>query len=253
MAVARSSDEASMTRALQALGARMDPVIDLLDHLENVFFWIKDSKGAYRWINMVMIVERGLRSRAEMIGKTDFDYFEAELANQYRLDDEYVLAGNAIRGRIEEVVINHVSSWYSTTKFPLRDRRGRVVGTAGLATPIRKPSREAGHGSPLVLAIQHMGRHFREPVKNAVLARICGMSPGNFQRRFRASYHCTPHTYLRELRVRMSCQDLVHSERSLAAIADEHGFADQSHFTKEFRKFMAETPRAYRARYQRRT
>ena len=48
----------------------------------------------------------------------------------------------------------------------------------------------------------------------------------------------------------MSCSALVFSRKSLAEVATEYGFADQSHFTKEFRRFMEETPRAYRARYQ---
>ena len=43
---------------------------------------------------------------------------------------------------------------------------------------------------------------------------------------------------------------LVFSRKSLADVATESGFADQSHFTKEFRRFMNETPRAYRRRYQ---
>ena len=39
---------------------------------------------------------------------------------------------------------------------------------------------------------------------------------------------------------------------TLAEIAATTGFADQSHFTKEFRRFMNETPRGYRTRYQQR-
>ena len=49
----------------------------------------------------------------------------------------------------------------------------------------------------------------------------------------------------------MSCSALVFSQKSLAQIATEFGFADQSHFTKEFRRVIGGTPRDYRARYQR--
>jgi AraC family transcriptional regulator len=48
----------------------------------------------------------------------------------------------------------------------------------------------------------------------------------------------------------MSCSALVFSKKSLAEVAHEFGFADQSHFTKEFRRLMQETPRAYRERCQ---
>jgi AraC-like DNA-binding protein len=47
----------------------------------------------------------------------------------------------------------------------------------------------------------------------------------------------------------MSCSALVFTRKLLAEIAAESGFADQSHFTKEFGRLMGETPRAYRLRY----
>jgi AraC-like DNA-binding protein len=50
--------------------------------------------------------------------------------------------------------------------------------------------------------------------------------------------------------VRLSCKALGQTGKSLATIAEEHGFADQSHFTKEFRRMMKETPRAYRKRFR---
>jgi len=43
---------------------------------------------------------------------------------------------------------------------------------------------------------------------------------------------------------------LVYSEFSIAEVASEYGFSDQSHFAKEFRRIMAETPRQYRTRFQ---
>jgi len=49
----------------------------------------------------------------------------------------------------------------------------------------------------------------------------------------------------------MSCGALVFSKKSLAEVASEFGFADQSHFAKEFRRIMGDTPRTYRERYQR--
>ncbi len=70
------------------------------------------------------------------------------------------------------------------------------------------------------------------------------------RRQFRATYHSSPHDYVRQIRVRMSCSALVFSKKTLAEVANEFGFADQSHFTKEFRRIMGETPRAYRSRCQ---
>ncbi len=250
MATEQSSDEASLTAALKKLGAQLDPIIVLLDHLQDGYFWIKDTQGRFCWINTAVVIRRGLRHRSDMIGKSDLDYYEPTRASQYLSDDRYVLAGNVIRNRVEQVVINHVGGWYSTCKVPLRDRRGRVVGSAGLSTPIHKLERSTGQSPSLAAAVQDIAEHYHEPIKNSALARMCGMSLGNFQRQFRATYHCSPHTYVRELRVRLSCRALVTTSVALATIAEDHGFSDQSHFTKEFRQMMKETPRSYRMRFQ---
>jgi len=44
----------------------------------------------------------------------------------------------------------------------------------------------------------------------------------------------------------MSCSALVFSRKTLAEVASDFGFADQSHFTKEFRRIIGEMPRAPR-------
>jgi AraC family L-rhamnose operon transcriptional activator RhaR/AraC family L-rhamnose operon regulatory protein RhaS len=100
-------------------------------------------------------------------------------------------------------------------------------------------------------AIRFVSQHFAEPITNQELAKACGLSVRAFERQFRATYQSSPHDYVRQMRVRMSCSALVFSKKSLAEVASTFGFADQSHFAKEFRRIMGDTPREYRARYQR--
>ena len=104
--------------------------------------------------------------------------------------------------------------------------------------------------SRLSVAIRYISQNFADRITNEDLAKACGLSVRAFERQFQAAYHSSPHDYIRQLRVRMSCSALVFSRKTLAEVSTQFGFADQSHFTKEFRKFMAETPRAYRSRYQ---
>ena len=49
----------------------------------------------------------------------------------------------------------------------------------------------------------------------------------------------------------MACRELVFTEKALAEVAVESGFADQSHFNHEFRRQMGRTPRGYREHYRR--
>ncbi|WP_323183165.1 helix-turn-helix domain-containing protein [Paraburkholderia sp. CNPSo 3076] len=52
---------------------------------------------------------------------------------------------------------------------------------------------------------------------------------------------------MRQLRLDFACTELTRGRLSLAAIAEAAGFADQSHFTRVFRRRMGLTPGAYRA------
>lgn len=256
-----TSPDDSMLGTLSRIGAGAPEVIELFDYLEDTPLWMKDEAGHYEWANVALLLNFGLKTRAEIIGRTDYDFCGEVLANQYRIDDERVLRGERILSRVELVGrFNHTARWCVTSKVPLRDPQGNIVGTAGVTRPINPgdtgaPATAATptpSGSPLSVAIRFISQNFADRMTNEDLAKACGLSVRAFERQFQAAYHSSPHDYLRQLRVRMSCSALVFSRKSLAEVATEFGFADQSHFTKEFRKFMAETPRAYRVRYQQR-
>src|SRR5256885_1102426 len=126
--------ETSLEAATRSLGARTDPVFELFDYLKDVLFWIKDKKGIFRWVNTTLMVHMGKSSRDQIIGRTDFDLFEPYLANQYQMDDAQVLRGRAITSRVEMIVFHHTPRWIVTSKLPVRNASGRIVGTAGVAT-----------------------------------------------------------------------------------------------------------------------
>jgi AraC-like DNA-binding protein len=253
-----TSPDDSMLATLARIGAGAPEVIELFDYLEDTPLWMKDEAGHYEWANVALLLNFGLKTRAEIIGRTDYDFCGEVLANQYRMDDERVLRGDRILSRVELVGrFNHTARWCVTSKVPLRDAKGKIVGTAGVTRPLaqREPTTSdpaAPSGSPLSVAIRFISQNYADRITNEDLARECGLSVRAFERQFQAAYNSSPHDYIRQLRVRMSCGALVFSRKSLAEVATEFGFADQSHFTKEFRKFMGETPRAYRTRYQQR-
>jgi AraC-like DNA-binding protein len=234
---------------LRSIGVQPSEALELFDYIQHVPLWIKDVGGRYQWVNLPFLLNYGIENREEVIGRNDFDLSSPTLANQYRLDDERVLKGERILARVELVGrFDHTARWCVTSKIPLHDAKGNIVGTAGVTRPLegRLPPKEE---APLTQAIHFMSEHYAEPITNKRLAALCGMSVRALERHFLASYHVTPHVYLRQLRVRMSCSLLVFSRKALAEVASEVGFADQSHFNREFRRFLGETPSAYRARH----
>lgn len=113
----------------------------LLDNVPDaVYFKDKNNK----LIRVNKFYAQGLRrKKEELIGKTDFDFFPSEQARIMLEDDKYVLkTGKPIIGKMERTLLpngtwNHVV----TTKIPLQDNKGLIIGTMGITRDITEFSR----------------------------------------------------------------------------------------------------------------
>ncbi|HWY20380.1 MAG TPA: AraC family transcriptional regulator [Candidatus Acidoferrum sp.] len=93
---------------------------------------------------------------------------------------------------------------------------------------------------------ERMHEEFRDNLRMRNLAEDAGVHPVHLARVFRALEGHTPGDYVQRLRVRAACHLLHDHDYSLAVIAAECGFSDQSHFTRVFRKFTETTPAQFR-------
>lgn len=247
----RRGSPMSPSRQLPPLDSVATAIAGLLDIVDGVQCWIKDREGRYRWVNRGFLHNYAVERLDDVVGRTDHDLSPAHLADQYRLDDDRVLRGEPVDRRIELVGrFDRTAAWSQTTKQPLRDGRGRIVGTVGM-TRVVDPAvmPDGGEDVSLGQVLVHMRTHFAEPLSNATLAEIAGRSVRAFERMFRRQLNVTPQQFLRRLRVRLACQELTASRRPLSAIAATHGFYDQSHFVREFRREYRLTPGEYRDRH----
>jgi len=224
----------------------------LFDYVEHVQFWIKDREGRYGRVNRGFLLNYSLETQEQVVGKTDYDLSPRHLADQFRQDDALVLDGEAVVNRVETVGrFDHTTCWCLTNKVALRDAKGRVVGTAGLTCPLNGKTEEQNWPTlALGRAITFMREHYAAPLSVRNLAGIAHLSVRAFERQFQQNFRSTPLQFLKRLRVRMACQALVYTNQPLAKIATEHGFCDQSHFTREFHRQTYLTPGQYRARYR---
>jgi diguanylate cyclase (GGDEF)-like protein/PAS domain S-box-containing protein len=78
------------------------------------------------------------RPAEEIIGKTDFDVFSEGYAAASLEDEQQIIrTGQPIVGKVErETLDGGADAWFSTTKMPLRDERGRIIGTYGFARDV---------------------------------------------------------------------------------------------------------------------
>jgi AraC family transcriptional regulator len=87
---------------------------------------------------------------------------------------------------------------------------------------------------------------FREKLSFAALARELGIHPVHLARTCRRVENRTLGEYVQSLRVRYACEMLGNRDFSLVQLAFDAGFADQSHFTRMFKKFVGTTPARFR-------
>jgi AraC-like DNA-binding protein len=241
----------NMTSGLLPGGWGCQALLDLFEHLPGVQFWVKDRAGRYLVMNRACLHDYGFTELAEARGRTDDELSPGHIAAQFRLDDERVLKGESIMNRIELVGrFDHTAVWCVTDKVPLFDECGRIVGTAGVARRGRRAEFPATADTSMARALDYLREHASLPVRNAELARHAGVSIRVLERRFHEAFYVSPQQYLRRLRLRMACHPLVYSEQPIAEIAAAHGFCDQSHFGREFRRETGMTPREYRSRFR---
>ncbi|MEW6303084.1 MAG: helix-turn-helix domain-containing protein [Verrucomicrobiota bacterium] len=249
----RHIDELTASMTLHKWEPDLQParaVCDLFDYVEDVLFWIKNRSGFYCWANVPFLLNFAMRRRHDIVGKTDYDILPAHIAAQVRADDELVFTGQSIINRIELVGrFDHTARWCVTFKTPLCNPDGQVIGAAGITRPLKSGS-DDWQSLPLGRVACYMSEHFREPIDNTHLAQLAGLSERTFERQFRRHYGLSPQQYIRRLRVRLACRDLVYSDHPIGRIAVEHGFTDQSHFTREFREEVGETPGDYRKAFR---
>jgi AraC family transcriptional regulator len=79
-----------------------------------------------------------------------------------------------------------------------------------------------------------------------VIAQQVGVHPVHLARTFRKFYRCNVGEYIRSIRIDDACRKMIGTSTPLIQIALNAGFADQSHFTRTFKRFKGMTPAKYR-------
>ncbi len=221
----------------------------LFEHLPGVLFFIKDRERRFVAANRLLLDRLGLSSEREIVGTCDSDYFPPEVCAGFEKDDRRLLeSGGPIIGRMEQSYNERrLLVWYVTTKLPVYDTEGRVIGLMGVNRISDDPDGYApASATSLSKATELVRQNPDRRVSTEEMAAAAGMSVWQLRRRFRKAFGMTPHDFERTSRIQGACHALAESDDSIAEIALNHGFCDQSAFSVQFRKQMGRTPKEYR-------
>ncbi|HLP42213.1 MAG TPA: PAS domain-containing protein [Fibrobacteria bacterium] len=132
-----SKDITTQMNAEQVLARETALRNDLLENLpDSVYF--KDIGSRFTWINRAFVEALGVRSKEDVLGKTDADFFNADHAAEAREDEVRIIRTRlpSVNKLDQDNYPDGSPRWVITTKIPLHDGKGRVVGTCGVTKDI---------------------------------------------------------------------------------------------------------------------
>lgn len=100
--------------------------------------YFKDESSRFLRVSESIVRRFGLESAQEAVGRTDFDFFEPHHASETRQDELRIMrTEEPMIGKLErEKTVDSAETWMSTTKLPLKNHKGKVIGTVGLSRDI---------------------------------------------------------------------------------------------------------------------
>jgi PAS domain S-box-containing protein len=99
--------------------------------------YFKDLDSKFIRINKSLSEVFGIDDPVQAIGKTDFDFFTREHAQQAYDDEQTIIKTGQLLSKVEkETIPNSPDSWVSTVKLPLHDKNGNIIGTFGISRDI---------------------------------------------------------------------------------------------------------------------
>jgi AraC-like DNA-binding protein len=218
----------------------------LFDTLSDTYYFAKNRNGQFVWGNRLLQEQHALADVKDIIGRTDHDFFRRDIADRIRADDLAVIeTGVTVHNKLEVIDGgNGVLTWLFTTKAPLRNPHGEIVGIEGFSRDARRSQDTIAPFHEFKACIEYLQAHLTENIAIEHLARLSCMSLSTFERRFKQHFSLTPKQYILHLKVHEACR-LLPTAGSIARVALDTGFGGQSYFTKQFRSVVGITPKQY--------
>lgn len=249
---AKVTEPAAWQEAFFQKLARPRHLLDLFDFIPGVYMYIKDTHSRFVRANRVVCDVVGAQDPAELIGKTDFDFFPPAIAAQYVAEDRRVIDSGEPLGNQVWLVPgrNGVPRVYLCSKIPLLNRRGRVAGIAGIKRPYELSDDGSSGHSRLMSVVAFVTERYHQEIEVGDMAEHVLLSVSQLQREFASHFGISPNRYLREVRIGVARHLLETTDLAMSQVASDCGFYDQSHLTRHFKACTGLTPLKYRQRFR---
>ncbi len=174
-------DITGLRQANEALSQEKFLMDTIMDNLPD-YIYFKDRESRFIRMNKAQARFFGLDDPSQAVGKTDFDFFTKEHAQQAYEDEQTIIrTGQWMKKEEKETHHNVPDTWASTIKMPLRDKEGNIIGTFGMSRDVTErklADEEIKHKNELLQSINaekdkffsFLAHDLREPLSNFVAA-----------------------------------------------------------------------------------
>lgn len=218
-------------------------IIAMFDLLPDVLFWIKDSESRIAHVNKVFLEHLGLKNVSQVLGKNDEVFSPYYLARQYLTDDKKVMAGELITDRLEiNMLKGGVYGWFSTTKRPLTNSAGEIIGSYGFTQHLQKSSHLLSTIDGIHIPVEYVRENYASDITIEHLAEVSFLSVSALERRFKRYLNKTPNQFINQVRLENARRLVMETDKAIIDIAIDCGFTDHSYFSKQFKSLFAIQP-----------
>jgi PAS domain S-box-containing protein len=116
----------------------MRVMVDNLMRNSQDMIYFKNLKSEFTYCSESLVERAGFCSKGDLIGKSDFDIWDEACANSfYQEEQEIIRTGKPLIGQAgRELRPDGTTTWVLSSKMPLIDERGEIVGTFGISKDI---------------------------------------------------------------------------------------------------------------------
>jgi len=142
---------------LNMVRTEINVIRTLIDSLPD-HIYAKGTQGHFTLVSAAQARYMGMEDPAELLGKSDFDFYPSELAGQYFADEQAIMESGEPLVDYEEPNLDHrtgQTSWTSTTKVPVWNSEGRVAGIVGISRDITRLKQVEDEHEQLLAILQH--------------------------------------------------------------------------------------------------
>lgn len=224
----------------------------LFDQVPDVAFFVKDEQGRYVTVNHSLTARHGLASKSDALGKRPSDICSGDFGKIPSDQDKMVL-------RTGLPIVDHLEMqwqmpgspvWCLTTKIPLKDELGRSIGIVGFSRDIRAAVEPSMVPSSFARALEVFERDLPSEASPAWLAKLAKMPAHRFARTMKLIFGLTPTQYISKSRLGVASSLLLHSDKTVAEIAQVCGYFDHSAFSRAFKKATGTSPKSFRQQWK---